>query len=217
MDKEKFDKILEASMFEPKKIVMIKHKGIIDLSGFQIPCYVDEEGSRLLSARKMQGALRIIDVTKGGPQKPGTRLDRFLKSPKLSGLKEKLKDKNLDPLIRYDGKVKINGYRAELLVDICDYMLSLRKNNELDPNRHTRLIIIAEQCEILLRSFVKIGIIALIDEATGFQKDRGLDALKILLEQYIEQEARKWIKEFPDQFFHELDRLYENEKTKINK
>jgi hypothetical protein len=37
----------------------------------------------------------------------------------------------------------------------------------------------------LLRGFARVGIIALVDEATGFQRDRTKDALSKILEAYI--------------------------------
>ncbi|HGN3509251.1 TPA: hypothetical protein ACKSJL_004093, partial [Providencia stuartii] len=60
---------------------------------------------------------------------------------------------------------KINGYEASILVDICDAFMQARKEIDLSP----RQSIIAEQCEMLIRSFAKVGIISLIDEATGYQ------------------------------------------------
>lgn len=59
-------------------------------------------------------------------------------------------------------------------------------------------------------AFAQVGIDALIDEATGYQYDRKHDALRILLAKYIEEGLQKWIKTFPDAFFAELDRLYNN-------
>lgn len=62
-------------------------------------------------------------------------------------------------------------------------------------------------------AFAKVGIIALVDEATGFQQDRKHDALRLLLGRYIAEGLQKWIHTFPDSFFAELDRLYHNDPT----
>lgn len=67
------------------------------------------------------------------------------------------------------------------------------------------------QAEILMEAFAKVGIIALVDEATGYQHDRSHDALRLLLSKYIAQGLQKWLKTFPDAFFAELDRLYDND------
>ena len=66
---------------------------------------------------------------------------------------------------------------------------------------------IAEQCEILVRGLARVGIIALVDEATGFQKDRAKDALARILEAFIAKELRPWLKTFPPDFYQEMFRL----------
>ena len=40
----------------------------------------------------------------------------------------------------------------------------------------------AQQAEIIMRGLAHIGIIALVDEATGYQRDRASDALSKILE-----------------------------------
>ena len=52
-----------------------------------------------------------------------------------------------------------------------------------------------------------VGIIALIDEVTGYQEVRDRDALRQILEQYFQQELAAWVKRFPDEFYREIYRL----------
>jgi hypothetical protein len=59
----------------------------------------------------------------------------------------------------------------------------------------------------LIRGFARVGIIALVDEATGFQRDRAKDALTRILEAFIAKELRPWLRTFPDEFYQELYRL----------
>ena len=66
---------------------------------------------------------------------------------------------------------------------------------------------IASQAEALLRSFASVGIIALIDEATGYQDHRTKEALQKILETLIQKNLRPWIKTFPDDFYKEMFRL----------
>ena len=54
---------------------------------------------------------------------------------------------------------------------------------------------------------MKVGIVAYIDELTHFQKERDKEALDIKVKAYIQEEARKWEKTFPDMFYQELARL----------
>ena len=67
----------------------------------------------------------------------------------------------------------VYGYPATVLADICDVVLSARQAGVL----HRQQEHIADRCELLVRGFARIGIIALVDEATGFQRDRAKDAL----------------------------------------
>lgn len=61
---------------------------------------------------------------------------------------------------------------------------------------------------LLIRSLAKVGIIALVDEATGYQAVRARDELQRLLEQYVSEDFRPWVRVFPDAFFEEIYRLY---------
>ena len=87
----------------------------------------------------------------------------------------------------YKGTQKINGYEATILADICEAFLEARNSIELS----TRQRIIADQCEILIRGFARVGITALVDAATGYQYERERDALQSILKAYINEEHLK--------------------------
>ena len=53
----------------------------------------------------------------------------------------------------------------------------------------------------------KVGLIALIDEATGYQYERETDALQIKLRTFIAAELREWEKTFPDELWEDLGAL----------
>ena len=72
---------------------------------------------------------------------------------------------------------------------------------------YPRQEIIAFQCEILVRAFAKVGLIALIDEATGYQYERERDELQKLVDAYVAEELRPWSKTFPDSYYKEIFRL----------
>ena len=172
------------------------------MAGVKIPCYVLEDGTRVLSGRKMQEALKMVD--EGGSKSSGHRMTVFLNRKNISPFISKyLSVGTFKPIECYDGKQKIMGYRAEVLADICDVFLEARKTVDLSPRQQ----IIAEQCEILMRSFARVGIIALVDEATGYQYDRERNELQKILKAYISEELLPWQKRFPDMFYKELFRL----------
>lgn len=173
------------------------------MNGLKIPCYVLNDGTRVLSGRGLQEALKMVDIEEG-KQTAGTRLSRYLSQKSLKPFVDKyLPMDHFSPIICYDGGKQFNGYKAEILPDICDMFLQARKEIELS----IRQSIIAEQCEILIRAFARVGITALVDEATGYQYDREKDELQKILKAYISEELLPWQKRFPDIFYKELFRL----------
>lgn len=123
---------------------------------------------------------------------------------------------NLQPLIQGDleevlkqieyktlnGK-EAEGYRAEILPKLCRLYLEARENGDLIKSQ----IPLARASEILLLALSEVGIIALVDEATGYQYDREKDELQKILKAYISEELLPWQKKFPDVFYKELFRL----------
>lgn len=179
----------------------VKYRGELNLSGFTIPCYVLEDGTRILSARGMQLSL---NMTNEG-DRTSAKLTRYLSQESLKPFIYSNKEiGHYDPIICYDGNAKINGYEATILVDICDAFLEARKRIKLSP----RQAIIAEQCEILVRAFAKVGIIALVDEATGYQNEREHFELQKILSAYISDEILKWQLTFTDDFYRQVYRLW---------
>jgi hypothetical protein len=95
------------------------------------------------------------------------------------------------------------GYEATVLPEVCNAILEARRTGLLQRQQEH----LAERCEILVRALAQVGIIALVDEATGYQDSRARDALAKILEKFIAKELRKWIKTFPSDFYRELFRL----------
>ena|ERR1700710_2034171 len=54
---------------------------------------------------------------------------------------------------------------------------------------------------------MEVGIIALVDEAAGYQKERARDALAKILEEFIAKELRLYIRMFSSEFYEHLFRL----------
>ncbi len=168
-----------------------------------IPCYVLTNGTRVLSGNAMQNVLKLQEEHE---TKSGTRLARYLNQKTLETFI--YKDKSLDhynPIECYKGNQKINGYEATILADICEAFLEARNNINLS----TRQKIIADQCEILIRGFARVGIVALIDEATGYQYESERFELQKILTAYVSEEILKWQLTFRDDFYKEIFRLWD--------
>lgn len=188
-----------------KKII---HEGELNLNGLILPCYVLEDGTRVLSGRGMQNSLKIGQTDDRKEElKSGVELSRFIGSKWFNSLEFKgLMLEHFSPIECYKGNQKINGYEATILVDICDILLNAR--NIPGVKFSEKQSIIAAQCEILVRSFAKIGIIALVDEATGYQYDREKDELSVIFQALISDEVLEHQKQFHLSFYKEIFRLW---------
>jgi hypothetical protein len=107
------------------------------------------------------------------------------------------------PFIALSGKSS-HGFDSEELISVCRLLLKARELGILKTNQALRY---AQAAESLVISLANVGLAALIDEATGFQRDRDRDALKALLDKYLNKELAAWAKRFPDEFYQQMFRL----------
>lgn len=173
------------------------------IGNIEIPCYVLADGTRVLSQR---GLISGIGMSSGSTKTGDARPVAFFESNTLKRYEINNVTAVLKSPIRFrppHGGRPAYGYPATILADICETVLAARK----DKNFPTRQSNIAERCEILVRGFARVGIIALVDEATGYQKDRARDALAQILEAFVAKELRPWVKKFPPEFYEEMFRL----------
>lgn len=199
---------------EKPKIQKAMFIASLPIGDMELECAVLEDGTRILSAssiftafgrpRKGMNARLEIEGTNLPPFLAANSLEPYLTKEVISGTK----------LIPYlDGEREKSGYLAALLPEMCSVYLAARRGGALVASQEK----LAIEAEILLTAFSKVGINALVDEATGYQYVRTHDALRILLSKYIAEGLQKWLLTFPDTFFIELDRLYGNEQTTSRK
>lgn len=184
----------------------IKYDGELDLNGLKISCYVLHDGRRILSTSGMQKALAIVNDEK---ERSSGRLAEILSSKHVSVCisNENLSAK-ISPISCYRGAQKITGYEASVLPEICEIMLKVRDyaaTNNIELGSRQKAVI--AQSDIIIRALARVGIIALVDEATGYQYDREKDELQKILKAYISEELLPWQKRFPDVYYKELFRL----------
>ena len=90
---------------------IVKYRGELDLAGMKIPCYVLEDGTRVISGRGMQESLKMVDV-EDGKQTAGTRLTRYFNQKSLNPFFSKyLSSDHFEPLICSDGGKKLTDIR----------------------------------------------------------------------------------------------------------
>lgn len=176
----------------------------LKLGELEIPCYVLEDGRRVLSLGGMVKALGMSIGSAGGGE--GDRLYSFATGKAISPFISNELMIRMKAPIRFQaptGGSAASGYEATILPDLCDAVLEARKAGALRHQQNH----IAQQCEILVRALARVGIIALVDEATGYQKDRAKDALAKILEAYVAKELQPWVKTFDADYYEEMFRL----------
>lgn len=170
----------------------------------ELPCYVLEGGIRVLSQRGVQGG---IGMSTSGGVGGAHRLAQFIESLAEKGINcADLAVRIRNPILfrPAGGGKPAYGYEATMLADICDAVLEARTKNLLRPQQEH----FAKQCEILVRGFARVGIIALVDEATGYQRERDKENLAKILEAFVAKEIQPYLKTFPSAYYEELFRLY---------
>jgi len=136
----------------------------------------------------------------------GAELPVYLSANNLRAFIDNDLAEALKPIV-YRAKTGGVGYglRAELLPKICNVFLRARDADSLHWSQKP----LAAQSDILIRGLAEVGIIALVDAATGYEKDRAKNALAEILEKFISKELRAWTKTFPSEFYEHIFRLHD--------
>lgn len=178
--------------------------GSLQIGDQEIRCAVLSDGTRVLSQQTMLQTLGRARSAKGRTGSEAGGLPPFLAASNLQEFITEELRAMFDPIpYRPSTGGRAYGYRAEILPLVCDVYLEARTSGKILRSQEP----IADICEILVRSLARVGIIALVDEATGYQEIRARDELQRILEYYIQAELRPWTKMFPDEFFEQVYRL----------
>lgn len=184
------------------------YAGELKIGDLTIECAVLENGQRVINDSAFQKAL-------GRAAAGGQTYARRAAENDIDQLPIYVALKNLKPFIPQGFSVSTiqyiqpSGGRLAVGVDagvipaVCSVWLAARRAGALRSSQ----LPTAEKAEILMNGLATVGIIALIDEATGYQYDRDREALAIILEQYLGKELAAWVKTFPDDFYRHLCRL----------
>lgn len=197
------------------------HTGTLKLVDKEIPCAVLEDGTRVLTQSDFMEAMGMYY---SGWIAKNTPIDQSLVPAEIPHF---LAQKSLVPFInkhlghlqnivlkyKTEKGAAAHGIRAEIIPSICDIYIDADKEGRLGVRQRQ----IAQQAMLLMRALAHVGIVALVDEATGYQKDRARDALAKILEAYVTKELQPWIRTFDPDYYEQIFRLrrlpYPPEKT----
>jgi hypothetical protein len=181
--------------------------GVLQLADATFPCAVIEGETRVLAEMHFMqgmGMYRSGALSKRRPTS-GAHIPLSLAHKNLKPFIEKhLGDVHFQPL-KYrttTGNVA-HGIRAEAIPRICRVWVDASQAGVLGARQQE----IARKATMVLAGLAEVGIIALVDEATGYQDQRAHDALAKILEKFVAKELAPYIKTFPPDFYKEIYRL----------
>jgi hypothetical protein len=186
------------------KLPAATHWGDLEIGDkVTLPCYVLDTGERVFTLKGVMVGLIEIE---GGPL-----ADYLMVKPLRPYLPADLvpdHDSNIQSLIEFDTGTKgfaqhALGFPVERFMDLCIAYSTAAEKEQLTDRQQK----IAQNAMRFLRATAKVGIIALVDEATGYQYDRPMDALQLKYKLFLEEEMRPWEATFPDDLWIEFQRL----------
>lgn len=187
------------------KLPQASHEGVIKIGDIEIPCAVLPNGQRLLTQSGFMQALGRARQAKGREYYDGdVNMPAFLTAKNLKPfISNDLHVTSSQIEFRLKSGIRAFGYSADILPKVCDVYLSA---SDADALTHAQKHV-AKQAMVLMRGLAHVGIIALVDEATGYQRDRAKDALAKVLESFVAKELQPYVKTFPAEFYEEMFRL----------
>lgn len=180
------------------------HQGVLKIMGKELPCVVLDDGRRIIAQTSV---FKAFDRPQRGLRSEEARqlaIPSFLDAKNLRPfLTDEIQSQIT--LINYitDKGVMATGYSAETIPIVCDIYLSAKKEGILTVSQGQ----IAELSEALIKSLSRVGIIGLVDEATGYQQIRPRDALEAYLNKVLSKELAVWCKRFPDQYYSNIYKI----------
>lgn len=193
---------------KPKEKILpvAAYKGFLNIMDVELPCYVLDNGQRVI------GRVAATEMLSG-----------FKYQGDLEGY---IRSQNLRPYIDKDSVVErmvsfrlpeveqlgrdVKGLPADLFIEVCGGLVKALEASQRQPPEVAltpRQISMAIKASMFLMACAKVGLDALIDEATGYQYKRDEDALQVKLRAYLEKEMRKWERTFPEELWVEFARL----------
>lgn len=176
------------------KQLKANYAGKLKLGNAEVQCFVTEDGTRMISGRGVTSAIGMRGRGQGMARISNNKiLKPFINNELMLAIDE--------PIILTGMGLNTSGYEATILADICEVIQAARDAGKLKTAQEIRY---AQYADAFFRSLAKVGLIALIDEATGYQEYREKDALQQILDKFLQDERHKWSKTFPDSFWHKL-------------
>lgn len=193
---------------DSKPLQAIKRGNFKEEFGIDIDCYVlnDAQKSAVISQRGFASALNIKSSS-------GTALNRFVQGAAISNalgaeLLEKLRKplifKGLPPGPGEPPVDAIYGQDVTLLIDVCKAIVQASSDGNLGAKNYAPIV---KQAQVILSASAKAGIKGLVYALSGYDATR--EEVIAAFKAYVQEEAKKYEKEFPNELYDQWYRLYE--------
>lgn len=172
------------------------HRGMLNIGeAIEIPCYVLDDGTRVISGRGMTAAI--------GMKGRGQGMQRIARHRAVNPYMDNdLRLAIENPITIDDGggpnMPAPQCFEATVLLQICEAIQRAGEDGLLKTDQEKRY---AKFCGALIRSFTRVGIIALVDEATGYERDKKQNDLARILAAFVAKELQPWLPTFDLEFY----------------
>jgi hypothetical protein len=192
-----------------KDVPKSEFPGELKIGDMAFPCSVLSDGTRILTQSDFMSGMGMYYsgwVSKNRPAEDvAADVPLFLAFKALKPYVDRhLGDlQSITVAYRTEAGIIARGIKAEIIPKICDVWLDAEENESLGKRQKQ----IAQKAKLLMRALAHVGIIALVDEATGYQEVRNKEALRAILDAFLRKELATWAKRFPDEFYEQIYRL----------
>jgi len=204
-----------------------EYRGILRFGDIEVECHVLDTEQRVITQRGLgqlfgvgaeQGYFgrsigRIIALCRRLALEPNTNAERATERGAKHGLPGSSIDQNpniharLDavPIMFHAGQPGVaRGYDAEAVMRICEALLAAREHGWLRQSQ----LPLAQRAEKIVRACARVGLVALIDEATGYQLHRRKADLQQKFYWWLTDDFHAWTRVFHPEFYEHIERWY---------
>jgi hypothetical protein len=192
-----------------KDVPQAAYTGELVIGTMTFPCSVLTDGTRILTQSDFMNGMGMYYsgwVAKNRPAEDSAAdVPQFLSFKNIKPFVDKHLGSLQSIVVKYrteKGNLA-HGIKAEIIPKICDVWLDAEEQGKLGQRQRR----IAANARLIMRALAHVGIIALVDEATGYQDVRPKDALQRYLEMILRKELVAWAKRFPDEFYENIYKL----------
>ena len=189
----------------PYKVIAHRTDWPLKIGEAEFPCFVLENGKRVLSQRSVMAAVgfsrRHLHAESDGSEIAGFEPPKWLKSFIHADLLMALKSPI--PFTGPSSGAVVYGYETTILPAFCNAVLDAHEQGKTTSRQQPMIAHI----KTLARALMNVALIALVDEATGYQRTRDEQELAAILKAYLAEELQPWTRTFPYEFYELLYEL----------